>query len=90
MARVGILNFGYIMRSGIENFADNVLRQIDKLDDRNSYMIFVNKYAESYYISSGRISKVVVGRMAQNQILKTIENGLFSFIPLFRFSSILT
>lgn len=78
--KIALINFTYNKKSGIENVADNTLRQIDNVDAENNYILFVNEAAKDYYTASSRIEKKVV-KMATRQIIKTI--WLICIYPLY-------
>lgn len=67
----------------MENVADNIMRQIARLDHTNEYILYVNEFAKDFYKETGSISKVVVGRLASTQIVKTF--WLFLFYPIISF-----
>jgi len=67
--KIAIINFTYGKKTGIENVADNLIQQIDKLDLHNEYILLVNELVQDYY-STARISRKEV-RMANRQLLKT-------------------
>jgi glycosyltransferase involved in cell wall biosynthesis len=69
---IAFINFGYNKRTGIETLADNIMRQIDKIDKENEYILIVNEFAQDIYQSSSRISKKIVKKMASTQILRTL------------------
>jgi glycosyltransferase involved in cell wall biosynthesis len=70
--KVALICFGYNKRTGIETLTDNMIRQIDRIDKKNEYVLIVNEFAQEIYQSTARISKKIVKKMANTQILRTI------------------
>ncbi len=70
--KIAFINFSYNQKTGIEVFAENIMRQLEKLDKENEYILFVNEAAQGFYESTSRISRNVVRKMARTQILKTL------------------
>lgn len=77
--KIAIINFTYGKKTGIENVADNILKQIDKTDLNNEYILFVNERVKDYYITSRILKKEV--KIANRQILKTF--WLLFLYPLY-------
>jgi glycosyltransferase involved in cell wall biosynthesis len=69
--KIALINFSYNQKSGIEVLADNIIRQIEKIDSQNTYIHFVNDFAKDYYIDTPRVKKIIV-KMAGKQIFKTL------------------
>jgi glycosyltransferase involved in cell wall biosynthesis len=69
--KIGLINFTYNKKSGIETVADSILRQIITIDSENKYLLFVNEAAKDYYVSSVRIEKKVI-KMAGGQLFKIL------------------
>jgi glycosyltransferase involved in cell wall biosynthesis len=68
---IAIINFTYGKKTGIENVADNIVRQLDKIDQTNRYFFFINNHVKNYYEGYSRIQKKVV-KLATRRIVKTI------------------
>lgn len=68
--KIALINFTYGKKTGIENVADNIIQQIDKLDIDNEYILFVNKLAQDFYITHRILKKEI--KIANKQILKTL------------------
>ena len=77
--KIAIINFSYGKKTGIENVADNIIQQVDKLDVDNEYILFVNEHVQDFYTTT-RIFKNEV-KLANKQILKTF--WLFFIYPLY-------
>ena len=41
--KIALINFGYNRRTGVETLADNMMRQIDRVDKENEYILIVRK-----------------------------------------------
>lgn len=70
--KIAIINFGFNKKSGIEIVADNMIKLIDRTDNNNIYLLYINEFVKDYYIASDKIRKIVVKKMARTQILKTV------------------
>jgi len=81
--KIVLINFGYNKKTGIEILADNIMRQIDRVDKENEYILIVNEFVQDFYTSTSRISKKVVKFMARTQILKTL--WLLFVYPIYSF-----
>ena len=70
--KIALINFGYNKKTGIEILADNMMRQIDKIDKENEYILIVNEFAQGFYKSTPRISKKVVKKMVFVKVTSTL------------------
>lgn len=70
--KIALINFGYSKKTGIEILADNIMQQIDRIDNKNQYILIVNEFVQDFYTNIPIISKKVVTKMARSQILKTL------------------